>query len=445
MRELRLNFLVLALAVIVVAPQSGRAAGDFKTGEVVDKDTASKADGLLPPEILKHYQNGEYVNKFVDWPMSKFNHPPDFKAASDANAGKFTVSPEGTILDKTGKQPAYIMGFPFPTIDDKDPQAAVKILWNHFYRTWYFGSLLAESQVNWISTTSLERRADVHVTFGYYDGVPQEEIPGANPDNFLYRNLNLVVGPADLNGTAALTWRYRDPTKRDSTWAYVPALRRVRATSPANRSDGFLGSDESQDDGPFFDGKVEDFDWKLIGQQDQLRLTEELNMKGEAKGKWTERFGGAWDTEWPDVPFIGYMDKDWKGVAWAPTANATLSKRRFWVIEGVPRDKYYLYGKIQLYVDKETFQGAWNRKFSWTGELLNTLQTMGYNLKQMTRPDGTIDYIQGSNMSYNVAENIKANRATVAGLKSDPKAALDTHHPYDPAFFDMNSLSRFGK
>ncbi|NJR44255.1 hypothetical protein HC761_02160 [bacterium] len=35
----------------------------------------------------------------------------------------------------------------------------------------------------------------------------------------------------------------------------MPALRRVRAVSPANRSDGFLGSDMSQDDGPFFDGK----------------------------------------------------------------------------------------------------------------------------------------------------------------------------------------------
>ena len=35
--------------------------------------------------------------------------------------------------------------------------------------------------------------------------------------------------PADLQGTASLTWRYRDPGKRDSQWAYVPALRRVRA------------------------------------------------------------------------------------------------------------------------------------------------------------------------------------------------------------------------
>jgi hypothetical protein len=46
------------------------------------------------------------------------------------------------------------------------------------------------------------------------------------------------------------------PGKRDSSWSYVPALRRVRAVSPANRSDGFLGSDVSQDDGRFFDGKT---------------------------------------------------------------------------------------------------------------------------------------------------------------------------------------------
>ena len=73
---------------------------------MVDKDSWQKAEGLLPPEILKHYKDGEYVNKFVDWPMAKYNTPPDFKAGTDANEGKFTTSPEGTIIDKaTGKQP----------------------------------------------------------------------------------------------------------------------------------------------------------------------------------------------------------------------------------------------------------------------------------------------------------------------------------------------------
>jgi hypothetical protein len=439
------RLLPLVLAAAILAGVTGNAvAADFKTGEMVDKGSWQKAEGLLPPEILRHYKEGEYANKFVDWPVASTIVPPDFKAASDANEGKFTTSPEGTILDKaTGKQPTYIMGYPFPTIDEKDPAAAVKILWNCFYRSWYYGDILAESQVDWLSATALERRADVRAAFGYYDGVPREELPATNPENFLYRQLALVTAPTDLNGTAALTWRYRDPGKRDSTWAYVPALRRVRATSPANRSDGFLGSDISQDDGQFFDGKVEDFVWTLVGQTDQLRLSEETNLKGEAKGVW--RGDQGWDTEWPDRPFIGYMDSNWKGIAWAPTAAASLSLRRHWIIEGVPRDKYYLFGKIQLYIDAVSYQGAWNRKFGWTGDLVAIHQVMAWNPLPFTRPDGKVDYNQGSNQAYQTVENVKLNRATVGGIKANPKAGFFLRGKMDPALYEYNTLTRAGK
>src|SRR5687767_10215737 len=125
MRELIRIMLAFAIAAIGT---SSRAA-DFKTGEMIDQTNWQKATGLLPPEVLKHYENGEYANKFVDWPVSESDVPPDFKAGTDANAGKFTTSPEGTVLDKaTGKQPPYIIGYPFPTIDDKDPAAGFKIL-----------------------------------------------------------------------------------------------------------------------------------------------------------------------------------------------------------------------------------------------------------------------------------------------------------------------------
>jgi hypothetical protein len=441
MRELRRVVLAVALATTVT---SSRAA-DLNTGDMIDKESWQKATGLLPPEILNHYENGEYANKFVDWPADKNDWAPEFKASTDANAGKFTINPRGTILDKTtGKQPPYIIGLPFATIDDQDPAAGFKILWNYFYRTWYYsGNLYAESQINWMSTTGLERRADVDGSFAYYDGVPREDLPAANPDNFLTRQLIMVVGPTDLNGTASLSWRYRDAEKRDSTWAYVPAMRRVRATSPANRSDGFLGSDESPDDGPFFDGKVEDFAWKVVGQSEQLRLTDERNLRGEAKAKWVE--GKGWDTEWPDIPFIGYMDKNWKGIAWAPTGGAVLSKRKFWIIEGVPRDKYYLYGKLQLYIDTVTFQGAWVRKFGWKDELLATHQVLGWNPIPFTRPSGKVDYNEGSNQAYQCIENLKMNRATVAGIKSSPTAAFYTHIRFDPAIFKMDALNRAGK
>lgn len=421
------------------------AFAEVKAGTVLDQSNAAEAEGLLPPEILRHYKEGEYMNKVVDWPADKFNWAPDFQAASTSNEGKFTTSPDGTILEKSSnKQPQFILGFPFPKIETSDPAAAVQILWNHFYRTWYFGNVMAESQVDWMSPKALERRADVQVSFGYYDGVPEAERPENNPENFLYRNLSLVVGPADLNGTAALSWRYRDPSKRDSNWAYVPALRRVRATSPANRSDGFLGSDESQDDGPFFDGKVEDFEWKLAGESEQYRLADDLNLQGKAKVRWDEK-KKAWDTDWPDLPYIGYMDPNWKGVAWAPTAGAVLAKRKFWVIEGTPRDKYYLFGKVQLYIDKISYQGAWNRKFGWKNDLLAIHQVMAWNPQPFTRPDGKVDYNQGGNQAYQTVENLKLNRATVAGIKSSPNAAFFGRIKFDDSVFDVNSLARTGK
>lgn len=436
---------ILVAVISLHQPVVARAADALQTGDILDKATWQKAEALLPPEILKHYREGEYANRFVEWPASLYTIAPDFKTGSQANAGRFRTGALGEILDKaTDNQPPYVLGTPFPDIDAKDPAAAVKIVWNYFYAFWYFGNIHAESQVNWIGPTALERRSDQDVRFFYYDGVPEAERP-ANPQNFLTQQLIVVKTPADLQGTAALTWRYRDAEKRDSTWTFVPALRRVRAVSPANRSDGFLGSDMAQDDGQFFDGKPEDFEWRLQGEQDALRLSEETNLKGVSKSDWIAQGNGFWRAVWPDLPFLGYMDPKWTGVAWAPTGAASVSKRRFWVVEGVPRDKYYLFGKIELYIDTINYQGAWNRKFSWKGELLNTMQVMQWNPIAFTRPDGKVDVNQGSNQAFQCAENLKMNRATVAGIKSGPDANFDGRVTFDAALFDVDALSRYGK
>ena len=446
MSRIAVALVTAALGIVAARPvraQEPATTDALKPGDVLNQTNWKKAQNLLPPEILKHYQTGEYVNPIVDWSDDKWQWPPDFLAATEKNAGQFDVDEAGTIVEKgTGKQPAYILGLPFPVIDRADPKAGVKVLWNHYYARWYIASIHAESQLNWVSPKALERRSDVIADFEYFDGVP-EEARRPNPDNFNARFLAVTVAPADLNGTASLSWRYRDPNTRDSTWAFVPALRRVRAVSPSNRSDGFLGSDMSQDDGPFFDGKTEDFTWTLKDEVDQLRLVDPLSLKGEGELVWLP--GGGWRTNWPDLKFLGYMDPAWKGVAWAPVTGA-LAKRRTWVVEGKPKDRYYLYGRIELYIDEVTYQGAWNRKFSWQGELLNTLQVMGTGAtKPFKRPDGKVDYLGSSNMAFQCAENIKGNQATVAGIKSDPKGGFDVRVAFPPSLFDVNSLSRFGK
>ena len=112
------------------------------------------------------------------------------------------------------------------------------------------------------------------------------------------------------------------------------------------------------------------------------------------------------------------------------------------MLEGIPKDKYYLYGRIELWIDDQSWQGAWNRKFSWQNELLNVYQVMGF---------ATADFNEherwwGSTMGFQLSENIKADRATCSGQNApgeDPQN--DRRIPLEPGFFDYQTLNRFGK
>jgi hypothetical protein len=415
----------------------------LKPGDILGKDNWELAKDLLPPEILRHYREGEYANPIIDWPVGTYRWDPQFKAATETNRGRYGVSQSGTVVElSTGTQPPFVYGLPFPDIDSRDPAAGIKALWNFNYQYWSEGNSHNVVLLDWVNPARIDREAVQDVHFLYYDGqAPAYRRP--NPSNFSGQFIANATSPADLNGTAALTWRYRDSDKRDSNWVYVPALRRVRAVSPANRSDGFLGSDMSQDDGPFFDGKPEDFTWTLVGEAQMLRIVDPKSFLGEAKHEWLPQ--GGWRNFFPDAPVVGFQEAKWKGVAWAPV-RAALARRPCWIVEGVPKDRYYLFGKIQLYIDNETYQGAWNRKFAWNGELLNTLQVTAYQKEELTRPDGTKEWLWSSTFAFQCAENIKQNRATLGGLLPKGKdVANDRRVSYDSSFFDFNTLQRFGK
>ena len=74
-------------------------AAGLKVGDTLDQSNADLAKDLLPPEILKHYKNGDYANVIADWPIGLYMWPPDFKAASEKNAGQLDLNDNGTIID----------------------------------------------------------------------------------------------------------------------------------------------------------------------------------------------------------------------------------------------------------------------------------------------------------------------------------------------------------
>ena len=62
------------------------------------------------------------------------------------------------------------------------------------------------------------------------------------------RTILFYSAPSNVKGTAFLTYDYSDKALDDDQWLYLPALRKVRRISAADRGDYFLGTDFSYDD-----------------------------------------------------------------------------------------------------------------------------------------------------------------------------------------------------
>lgn len=435
----------LTLSLVTFAPslaEEAAAGGGLKAGDVLGKDNWQAAEGLLPEEVLRHYKSGGYRNKIVDYPVGKARWDKAFEAATKDNAGKLDVDDQGTIIVKaTGKQQDYYYGIPFPEIDEKDPKAAIKIVWNQFLSYWGGGSSFNKALVTMLTPTEVDREIIADGWFQFYDG-QNEKYRQDNPLNLQSRFLGVATEPVDLQGTASLTWRYRDPGKRDSQWAYVPMLRRVRQVSPSNRSDGYLGSDISGDDGFFFDGKPEDFTWTLVGKRDAFRLVDPHSVSGPLEVKPAPEQGWVSLTDL-NPPTVGYKTKGWDGLSWAPV-DPVLAKRPVWIVEGVPKDKYYLYGKVQLWIDAETWDGSWNRKFSWAGEQIANYQVLA-RVNHAAGPEDAREWVPTTSMVWACAENIKLNRATLGGMRPYAEAAFYRRQKLDADIFEPAGLPRLGK
>jgi hypothetical protein len=275
------------------------------------------------------------------------------------NVGKHDISPEIEIVDaKTGERPKFIKGIPFPGVDAADPKAAVKVVYNGYYVRDVQGPLTGEDiPFRFMHRRGFER--DVIALFHIYplDGYgPAAEFD--NPDDIENLVQVLVSEPYDMAGTGMMTWRYRSK-KQDMLYGYVPAIRRVRRMTPANRSDAMFGSDFARDDGAYlgYDGKIPDFEWKLLGKTETLGAfvtTSPMPTRKNVRGEWQIDIAGRGK----ELVKFGYETEGWKGAPWMVT-SVTWVKRPAYLIEMRSKDRYYNYGKTLLYVDAELWGGLW--------------------------------------------------------------------------------------
>ena len=411
----------------------------LRPGTVLGSENWEAAKGLLPEEFLEAYRKGDLRHEIGSWEPPKLGEEPTFAAALKENEDRFDLDDEGSIIDRrTGKAARDITAWPFPKIDRADPKVALKIVWNYFYTLYYGGNGHYRADLAWISRHGLDRSISVDAFHKYYEGQhPRFRYPDDHKD-LLAQTLAHVLWPADVEGILSLSWRYRDAHARDSVWTYVPSLRRTRQVSPANRSDGFLGSDLSQDDGPYFDGKVQDFEWKLIGEQDLLVLFDRPSF--EQKAQLTRLPEGGWRMVVPGGARVGFQVPDRKGAPWCPIQEM-LIRRPHWIIEAVPKDRYYLYGKIIFRFDKDIYLGSYSSKYDWKGKLLNSYVAIRTNIIPVA-PGELWGWAGGA---VALAVNWKLDRATTAGIEVGTDVPADSRIPLDADLFSLQEIQSRGK
>lgn len=115
--------------------------------------------------------------------------------------------------------------------------------------------------------------------------------------------------PADVRGTAFLSWNYDDSSRDDDKWLYLPALKKERRISGSSNNDYFMGSDFTYDD--MGDRSVDEDEHRLLRVEmlDDRRcwVVESVSLDEDE----TCRKRVLWVAQELDLPLrIDYFDKD---------------------------------------------------------------------------------------------------------------------------------------
>jgi hypothetical protein len=424
-----MKFFVLALALAgALAVSAPRAdAADKNEDWVLDANNWQEGKDLLPEPVLKRLQKGEYWFKVVAVDPEKFhkNYSQTFWDATAANDGKYELDEKACGLkDKaTGKIPEFVFGLPFPKFDKSDPKAGCKIAWNFSLAGAQGGGGGATFTLNGIDTGGQFRRIKAFIHTQGFQGRHFGQIKN-NPENLAGHAIAAALEPLDVEGVSTLTKRYWDWESQDAIWAFVPSTRRARRVNAASRSDPVGGLDIFADDLNCYAGKVEYYEWKLVGEKSILApLLQPYPFQSKSVSATRQTV---------ETPYMaaGYEKAGSKGAPWWIQENLVFVPREVWVVEGQSSDPYYNFGKVIMYFDKEMFRIYWKQVHNRAGEYFYTAMC-GYHFVKNDEKFSSVF------PNLVVGVNDKTNRAALGGRYQS--SFLEQN--WDPTYFTLRTIT----
>ncbi len=418
--------LYLRLCAAILAAGALTAAADEQLW-TLEASNWEKGKDLLPEPVVKRLQKGEYWFKVVSVDPGKFHHnySQAFWDATEKNAGKYDLDDKTCGLkDKaTDKIPDFVFGLPFPAFDKADSKAGCKIAWNFNMAGAQGGGGGATFTLNGVDTGGQFRRIKAFIHTRGYQGRHFGPLKD-NPESLSGEAIAGALEPVDVEGVSTLTKRYWNWDGQDAVWAYVPSTRRARRVNSASRSDPVAGLDIFADDLNCYGGKVEYYQWKLVGEQTILAPLLQPYPFGSKSVSPTRQL--------IDTPYMpaGYEVPNAKGAPWWIQQNLVFVPRPVWIVEGQSSDPYYNFGKVIMYFDKEMYRIYWKQVHNRAGEYFYTAMC-GYHF---VKNDETFSAVFPNLV---VGVNDKTNRAALGGRYQ----SSFLEQSWDPSYFSLRTLT----
>jgi hypothetical protein len=350
---------------------------DVGPGDVITAANKADATGLVADELIPFVVEG-----FDELKMNVVESADYTPAKSYVDATvKYACQAK---LDSAGRIANYTAGQPFPfsewakeatghkcDLTPDDPQFSLKLAWNVNYRWqggsglnlphWGFSNMRNRGKETWRIAQGEYRR-----TYFSHRADLLPETTELEPNTKVeWAEFFDVKTPFDLRGTMFLLYRYTDG-KEDDTWAYIPALRRVRRIAATQKSDSLLGTEFTLEDFYIFSGYVWDHQWEFKGESTKLApLNSKRNCfpsvisQDEAlREEGMTRLGN--ENEWYNCKFgpyraLSFVDENWQ-------------KRTAVQLDDIPRQRGHPYSRKKIWYDKETLMPIYGIMYDRAGK-----------------------------------------------------------------------------
>ncbi|HEV8712687.1 MAG TPA: DUF1329 domain-containing protein [Candidatus Binatia bacterium] len=295
---------------------------------------------VLPAELLKYGLAGDFaitVQPTTDMPLRE-----QYIKATEHYAPQVELG--------EGKLNNYVAGLPFPLIDPHDPRAGEKVAWNLRYQD--EGETMQYWSTNEHRTGSgvVERTERFYsiVQYGMHRPAPADNPPQWEKLGVYTKRYNLMLSPADLEGSQALTYRYDQDTRLSDKWVYDPKSRRTRKVVDNPYEAPGNGELLAEDIWGFY-GYLHAYEWTYLGEQVVL-----------APGP------------------IQAAAPTWGGHGnWYPVDPWELRRAR--VVEARSKESHPLYSRRVLYIDLQTDCLLYSLAYDHTGAHKRTFINVYYH------------------------------------------------------------------